>query len=480
MPGIKRNGSVWQNLDWLTVGLYSGILLFGWLIVYAVQYAPDGHALIGFDGLHGRQFMWIVISLVIGFTILIVEAEFFTSFAWVIYVVVFLLLIAVLLFAREVNGARSWLEIGSIKIQPSEFAKYATALALAKYLSMPQVNMSVLKDRLIALGVIGLPMGMIVIQGDVGSALVFTSFLLALYREGFSISLVIAGVYIATLFILTLILGDDILQIALAVITFLATTIVAQRYLRKQQQEAGRLIGILFLGIATFVLVMLLVKSFLVSLVLSIGLPVAIWFAGSFAKSDRVLITGTAAAYVLSALFSFFLVNYLFSDVLEPHQQERIKTLIGQSDDRDANYNVNQSKMTIASGGLAGKGFLQGTFTRYGHVPEQQTDFIFCTIGEEFGFLGSAGFLLAYLVLLIRIVVIAERQRSAFSRCFAYGVAGLFFVQITINVGMTIGLVPVIGIPLPFVSYGGSSVLAFSLLIFTMLRLDADRLMVFR
>ena len=477
---IRRQASVWGNVDWVTFALYLAIVLFGWLTVYAVQYSEDASRLFDLGGIHGRQLMWIGVSLVAGSVILIFDAEFFPSFSWVIYGVVLLLLVAVLFLAREVNGARSWLEFGSVKIQPAEFAKYATALALAKYLSMPGVTLREPGHRLRALAVIGAPMGLIVLQGDVGSALVFASFLVVLYREGFSIVMPAIMAYVGALFVLTLILEPAWLYGGLAAVTVGVVFAALQRPLRKQRTQTIYLLLLLLLGLALLVTLVVLTHSLILSLLGTAALFGVLVFAAAYLRRDRRWVLLPVGAFAASLFFGFFGVDFAFHDVLEPHQQERILTLIGQSTDRDANYNVDQSKMTIASGGWTGKGFLRGTFTRYGHVPEQQTDFIFCTIGEELGFLGAFGFLMAYLALLLRIVILAERQRSSFSRDFAYGVAGLFFVQIAINVGMTIGLVPVIGIPLPFVSYGGSSVLAFSLLVFTMLRLDADRLLVLR
>ena len=477
---MRRDGSVWASIDWITFGLYLFIMLFGWLVVYAVQYGPETSQLFDFGGIHGKQLIWIIISLVIGGIILVFDSEFFPGFAWIIYGVIMVMLLAVMFFAREVNGARSWLEIGPMKIQPSEFAKYATALALAKYLSIPGVLMKDLRSRMGALAVLGLPMGLIILQGDMGSALVFTSFLIVLYREGFSVSLVMVGAYVGALFVLSLILPPATLHGSIAVIVFGIALVVLQRPLRKNRPQTLKLLLLLGAGMATLVSLAVLKTGVIISSIASILFLVAVFYVSNYLRKERRWVLIPTVVFVGSLFFGFFLVDFAFNDLLESHQQERILTLVGQSTNRDATYNVDQSKMTIASGGLTGKGFLQGTFTRYGHVPEQQTDFIFCTIGEEFGFLGSFLFLLAYLGLLVRTVLLAERQRSTFSRDFAYGVAGLFFVQITINVGMTIGLVPVIGIPLPFVSYGGSSVLAFSLLVFTMLRLDADRLMVLR
>lgn len=455
-------------------------MLFGWLVVYAVQFGPQSSSLFNFSGIHGRQLIWIIISLIMGMMILIFDSEFFPGFAWIIYGLVMALVLFVMLTAREINGARAWLEFGSIKIQPSEFAKYATALALAKYLSMPSVNLAEWRSRAGALAVIGLPMLLIIGQKDTGSALVFTSFIFVLYREGFPIGAVVVGAYLAILGVLSLLVEPGYLHSAVALLCLGYAVFALQRSLKKNRQPTLNVLILLMIGMVVLIITGLLTESLWLSVLLAAVFMAVLYFFSQFLRRERRYILLPAGLFLLSLFFGFFIMDVAFNDVLEAHQRERILTLVGKNSDKDANYNVDQSKMTIASGGWLGKGYLQGTLTRYGHVPEQQTDFIFCTIGEEFGFVGSAAFLLAYLALLIRIVLLAERQRSAFSRSFAYGVAALFFVQIAINVGMTIGLVPVIGIPLPFVSYGGSSILAFSVLIFTMLRLDADRLLVLR
>jgi rod shape determining protein RodA len=477
---MKRSGNVWSNLDKLTLGLYLLIVFFGLLVVYAVQFEPGTSHFFDFGSIHGRQMMWIGISLVMGFTLLLFDTEFFTGFTWIIYGAVILLLIVVMLIGAEVNGARSWLQFGSVKIQPAEFAKYATALALAKMISAGGRDLRNLRDQIYCLAVIGLPAGLIILQGDPGSALVFAAFLIVLYREGFPIALVAIGIYTAALFLSTLSFQLGWLHGFLAATAIIVALLGTQKQFRKHQTQSIYLFLLYGIGLTVLIVTALLSRSLLITIPIALALFAGLVFATAFLRQERSLVLGTAGAFIISLFFSVFFVDFVFNDILEPHHQVRIQSLLGQKVTSDADYNVVQSKIAIASGGLTGKGYLEGTFTRFDHVPEQETDFIFCTVGEEFGFLGSLLFLLAYLSLLIRMVFLAERQRSRFSRCFAYGVAGLFFLQITINIGMTIGLAPVIGIPLPFISYGGSSVLAFSLLVFTMLRLDADRLLVLR
>jgi rod shape determining protein RodA len=329
------------------------------------------------------------------------------------------MLIGVLLFGITVAGSKSWFKLGSFAIQPAEFAKFATALALAKYLSLLHIDISRLKTKVIAVGLIFTPSVLILLQNDTGSALVYFSFVLVLFRQGFSGLILVVGVVMAVLFVSTLMLGELWVIGGMAVLVLLLLT-----FLKKYRKQAKTVIGILVL----------------------------------------------ASSFVFS-------VNYAFEHVLEPHQKMRINVLLGLEQDlRGAGYNVNQSKIAIGSGGLTGKGFRNGVLTRYHFVPEQSTDFIFCTVGEEWGFIGSSVVILLFLSLLIRLVLLAERQRSRFSRIYGYGVASVLFFHFSVNIAMTIGLAPVVGIPLPFFSYGGSSLWAFTILLFIFIKQDANRL----
>jgi rod shape determining protein RodA len=363
--------------------------------------------------------MWIIMSMVLAILILIVDAKFFSTFSFWIYVAMIGVLIGVLLFGSTVAGSKSWFKIGGFAIQPAEFAKFATALALARFLSALNTDISQLRTKLIAVGILFVPAALILLQNDTGSALVYFSFVLVLFREGFSGLIIVLGVVMALLFVLTLLLGEYWVIGGLAVLTLV--TFILKRRWRKQ-----------------------------IKLILSIFIM--------------------ASAFVFS-------VHYAFENVLEPHQKKRINVLLGiEQDLRGAGYNVNQSKIAIGSGGLTGKGFRNGVLTRYHFVPEQSTDFIFCTVGEEWGFLGSSVVVLLFLMLMIRLVILAERQRSRFSRIYGYGVASVLFFHFAINIGMTIGLAPVVGIPLPFFSYGGSSLWAFTILLFIFIKQDANRL----
>jgi len=416
---LRKRENIIANTDWLTVFLYLILVAFGWLTIYSASFDSPDTSMFDLSQRYGKQALWIGLALVLAFVIMIIDAKFFSAFSLWIYLFIMLVLIGVLLFGKTVAGSKSWLQIGSIAIQPAEFAKFATALALANYLGKLNVDINRLKTKLTAVSIIMTPMLLILLQNDTGSALVYFSFILVLYREGFSGIFIVLGLVIGILFVLTLLFGKLYLIIGLAAIALLG-----------------------------------------------------IWLSKKLRKNYKTII----GIFILSTLFVFS-VNYAFEEVLQAHHRNRIKVLLGMMHDpRGVGYNVNQSKIAIGSGGLTGKGFKQGMLTRYHFVPEQSTDFIFCTVGEERGFIGSSVLILLFLALLIRLVLLAERQRSAFSRIYGYGVASVLFFHFMINIGMTIGLMPVVGIPLPFFSYGGSSLWAFTILLFIFIKQDANRL----
>jgi rod shape determining protein RodA len=416
---LRNRESTIGNIDWITVLLYALLVFFGWLSIYSSSGGDGTGSIFDMSQRYGKQLLWIGLSVVIIIAVLLIDSKFFSSFAFVFYGAMILTLIGVLLFGKTVAGSRSWFQIGSFAIQPAEFAKFTTSLAVARYLSTLNVDMKNLKTPLIAMGLIGFPALLILLQNDTGSALVYAAFAIVLFREGFSGVVIFFGILLAVLFILTLLYGEIYVIAAIALILILLMVIF-----KKIRKNYKTLIGIF-------------------------------------------LLTG---AFVFS-------VHYAFQNVLEPHQKKRINVLLGiEKDPKGAGYNVNQSKIAIGSGGLTGKGFREGMLTRYHFVPEQSTDFIFCTVGEEWGFMGTFVVILLFLALLIRIVVLAERQRSRFSRIYGYGVASILFFHFAVNIGMTIGLAPVVGIPLPFFSYGGSSLWGFTLLLFIFVKQDADRL----
>lgn len=457
--------------------MYVLLVFLGWVNIYAAVYNEEHQSIFDISQRYGKQLMWIGAAFFLAFVILIIEGKFFSAFAYPTYLVMIFLLIAVLIFGREVNGARSWFQLGPIRFQPAEFAKFATCLAISRYISQFNFKIHKFKSLVVSGIILFTPAVLIILQRDAGSALVYTVFLLVLYREGLSGGVLFIGFLSAVLFIITLLLAKLYVLLAIIVFSFVCLKFMGMRF--KQV-----LIGLssIFIG---FTLVWGIVKLLQVEvsdygiLLISIALNMLPFLYHIYRERLKNAIWVLLIA--VGSLFFTFSVSYLFEKVLEPHQQERINDLLGiESDPSGAGYNVAQSKIAIGSGGFAGKGFLNGTQTKFKFVPEQSTDFIFCTVGEEWGFIGSTVVLFFLLTLIIRLLFLAERQRSPFSRIYGYGVACILFFHLAINVGMTIGLAPVIGIPLPFFSYGGSSLWAFTILLFVFLRLDANRLELLR
>lgn len=420
---MKQNKIISSNIDWLVTLIYIILVIMGWLNIYAAVY--DGESIQSIFDISlnsGRQLIWIGSSVILIIAILTIDFRFYESFAYVIYGLVVILLLLVLVLGREVAGSNSWFEVGGFRVQPSEFAKFATALAISRFMSGSMYKMANTKDFVITVALILLPPILIILQGDTGTALVFGAFVIVLYREGLNPWLILLGLFAIMIFVLTLFV------------------------------DKVYLMG----GIAT------LATTFIIF---------------SPKRPKRILLILAAAAAVAIMIFS---VDYFISEILRPHQQNRIKALINPSGDPlGYGWNVTQSKIAIGSGGLTGKGFLNGTQTIFGFVPEQSTDFIFCTIGEEHGWTGSLVVIALFLILLIRLVNLAERQKSRFAKIYGYAVASIIFIHFMVNIGMTIGLFPVIGIPLPFFSYGGSSLWAFTILLFIFLKLDANRTQIF-
>ena len=465
---MSRRPGTTREIDWLTIFLYIGLVFIGWLMIYSVSYTDDNPNLFDFSRRQGSQFIWMMLSFVIGGFALVVDNKFYRTFSYPIYGTIMLLLIGVLFLGQEVAGSTSWYNIGPFKFQPSEFAKFATALALANYLSSYNVSIHETKSRLISLGIIFLPMGLILLQGDAGSALVFTAFFIVLFREGMPSLLYLAGIIIAALSIMALVL--DRLPI-LAVLVFAAMLLLTFGLKTRKFQV---LLGVVVLMILAYFAFQYGLAYYVLGVA---GVAFLVLAFQNFKQKNRSLANLVMVGLVISVGYTFT-VNYGFNSLLKPHQQERINVWLQPSkcDPLGSLYNLNQSKMAIASGGLDGKGFRNGPMTQLKYVPEQPTDFIFCTVGEEHGFLGAIGLVVLFLLLLVRITDLAERQRSKFSRLYAYGVAGILFFHFLVNIGMTIGLMPVIGIPLPFISYGGSSLLSFTILLAILVKLDSARL----
>ena len=420
---MNERNSIIGKIDWVTVLIYLALVMIGWFSIFSARYNEAHPSIFDLTQVYGKQLLWIGGALLVGFVILLIDAKFFNVFSLWIYIFFLFCLFAVLVYGTATKGATAWIDLGGgVKLQPSEFAKMATALAVAGYLDRLDVDLQKRKDQIVTAALILIPMALVLLQNDTGSAIVFVSFIFVLYREGFPGAgwVMVAGVTAILLFVFTLVWSQKVMYIILG--SLLVLTLVY--YLITRKKGIVKMLGV----------------------------------------------------FAIAFMFVFS-VDYAFNKVLQEHQKNRILVLLGQLDDpKGVGYNVHQSKIAIGSGGFAGKGFLEGTQTKYDFVPEQHTDFIFCTIGEEGGFLGTSIVVLLYVALLIRIIILAERQRSTFSRVYGYAIAGILFVHVAINIGMTIGLVPVIGIPLPFLSYGGSSMLAFTMMLAIFVKQDANRL----
>jgi len=467
-----RTKSIWAKTDWLIIILYLVLITLGWISIYAAVYNEEHQNIFDMSQRYGKQLLWIAFAILIALMLLAVDSKAFPMFAYIIYIVIILSLISVLLFGKEVHSSRSWFEIGDFRLQPSEFAKFATALALASFMSKHDFILFNIKN-IISLAIITLlPTFLILLQPDTGSSLVYLSFVLVLYREGLSGTILFIAVVFTILFILTLLLKMYAIMIIIASFSILFFHLVRRKI--KETLFAILILGGLITFIYTINYFLNLNIELHIILAISIIISSIIYFIYSFRK--RMYNIFIIIAILLGSLFFTFSVNYIFYNILEEHQQTRINILLGVEEDlQGAGYNVHQSKIAIGSGGLLGKGFLQGTQTKYNFVPEQDTDFIFCTVGEEWGYLGTTIVILLYLALLLRLIFLAERQKSVFSRIYGYCVASILFFHITVNIGMTIGLLPVIGIPLPFFSYGGSSLWSFTILLFIFIKLDTSR-----
>jgi rod shape determining protein RodA len=469
---MPRRINIWANIDWITVMVFLVMIFFGWINIYAAVYNEDASSIFDSTERYGKQFIWIIAAIVIAFFVVITDSRFYTFFAYLIYGAVIFSLLLVLVIGKEVNGARSWFELGSFGLQPSEFAKFATVLGLSKYLSSKNKQLTQVKTLFISLVILTIPAILVALQPDMGSVLVYFALVLVLFREGLSPYLFVTGFVAIILFILTLLLENIYIYIALVFITGVIHLLSERNFVLTLKGAiifiiAGASIyGLSLLGGGEVQLEVIGMLAVIVS-----GLSWAYYIYRYKARNLLVLLT-----FLLGSMVFIFMVDFAFNKVLKPHQRTRINIVLGiESDPYGTGYNLNQSKISIGSGGFSGKGFLNGTQTKFKFVPEQDTDFIFCTVGEEWGFLGTTFVILLFAILLIRLVNIAERQRSSFARVYGYGVVSILLFHLVINIGMTIGLVPVIGIPLPFFSYGGSSLWGFTILLFVFLRLDAGR-----
>ncbi len=469
---MPNRNNVWANIDWITVSIYLAMMFIGWINIYAAVYNEEHKSIFDFSQQYGKQLIWIFAAIFIAMLMINTDSKFFVAFAMPIYVTILLLLMLVPFIGTEINGAKSWIQIGNFLLQPSEFMKMATSLALARFISSYNFKMHNYKSLLIVAGIILIPVGLIFLQNDTGSAIVFGVFLLVLYREGLNGIVLFFTFLIALVFILTMVLNSFVTILVLTIAAFLINFLI-----KRKSKRTLVALGIFTAIFAIFWFINYLIQGSIepVYFILTAAfLSSAIFFLWAMVLHKRSLAV-LIGIYLGSVLFTVS-VDYVFHNIMEQHQRDRINELLGiQSDIHGAGYHVNQSKIAIGSGGFFGKGFLQGTQTKFDFVPEQSTDFIFCTVGEEWGFLGTTLVIALFMGLLMRLIYLAERNRSKFSRVYGYCVATILFFHFAINIGMTIGLAPVIGIPLPFFSYGGSSLWSFTLLLFVFVRLDASR-----
>ena len=478
----ETTASAFRYVDWFTVIQYIILVGLGMVSIYAASYDFDHANMLSFAEFSGKQFRWIGLSLAMGLVILLIDVRVYENYAYVIYAIILVLLLVTIFIAPDIKGSHSWLKVGPMSLQPAEFGKFATALCLAKLFSGYNFSLNASrKNYARALLIIFLPVILILGQQETGSALVYLSLFFVLYREGMSGLVLLAALCAVVFFVVevkftgSLLLGIPVGEAA--VFMMIMVLIVAMLALYCKDIIAARNVLLWFVGSGAVAAALTLASLeipglifFLSVIAVSLVYCILLMFK---TKARHLLVTVAAALASIAFMFS---VNYTFTSVLQDHQQMRIKVALGIEEDlRGAGYNVNQSKIAIGSGGMWGKGFLNGTQTKLKYVPEQHTDFIYCTIGEEEGFVGAATVLLLFVVLILRVLSIAERQPTVFGRVYAYCVASYLIFHIAINIGMVIGLCPVIGIPLPFFSYGGSSLWGFTFLLFILLRIDASR-----
>ena len=478
-----KQPSVLRSLDWWTIGIYLALLTFGWISVCGASYTYGETDIFSLDTRSGMQIVWIATSICLGFVIVMLDDRFYDTFSYVIYALLVILLFLTIFNPHSIKGSRSWLVLGPLRLQPAEFAKFATALALAKFMSTYGYNIHKLKHFAATLAIVLVPMGFIILQRETGSALVYLSFFLMFYREGMPGGVLFTGVAMVIYFVVGIRFEDVMLWDTPTSVGKFAVLLMVQvfsSFMVSIYCGNTRLRNHLLMFCVGTTILALLFSEFVIPfdivwvqlIVTAILIGYIVWTALSVAIGKYFLIV----LFALGSMTFFYSADYVLNNVMEPHQRTRINVLLGLDEDlAGAGYNVHQSEIAIGSGGLEGKGFLNGTQTKLKYVPEQDTDFIFCTVGEEEGFLGSAGVLLLFLCLILRLIHLAERQPFRFGRVYGYCVLSVFLFHVFINVGMVLGLTPVIGIPLPFFSYGGSSLWGFTLLLFIFLRIDAGR-----
>lgn len=461
------------SIDWWSVLLYALLVGTGWLAIYSAGYNESAPEILDLAQKHGMQLVWIGIAFFVAVTLLLLDDVYFHMFAYPAYWISIALLLFTLMFGREVNGAKAWLFVGNLGLQPAEFVKYAASLAVARYMSRDVFNINDWRELFKLLGLIFLPAAIIIWQNDTGSAVVFASFLLVLYHEGLSGWMCLAIVMAGVVFILSLLLTPAAVTLILLLFFVALDGVMNRDWRRNLIFTSAIALGTLtlYFGISLFFDTYISIYLCLLLSCVVGGIYALIYAYKARLRSTMLMVVMFGGCCLLGVAS-----DYVFDNVLQTHQQKRILHLLGlESDPQTWGYNVNQSEIAIGSGGFLGKGFLAGTQTRYDFVPEQGTDFIFSTVGEQWGFLGAAGVVVLFALLIFRLIRMGDRQREPFRKIYCYSVAAIFFTHVIINIGMTIGVMPVIGIPLPFFSYGGSSFLAFTLLFFTAVKLDAGK-----
>ncbi len=475
-----RQQSVLRNIDWWTIIIYMALLSFGWISVCGASYSYGDTDIFSLSTRSGMQIVWIGTSIMLGFVIVMLDDRFYDTFAYILYGLLLILLFATIFNPHSIKGSRSWLVLGPLRIQPAEFAKFATALALAKFMSTYGYNIQQWKHFAATLLIILLPMTFIVLQRETGSALVYFSFFLMFYREGMPGSILFTGVAMVIYFVVGIRYAEVYIGSSPTAVGKFAVLLLVQLFsigmvwVYCNRRIAWRLLlGSLGITLLSLPLLTIPFNISYIQLALVVALIGYLIWEGLGSRLHHYYFI---ALFAIGSTLFYYGADYIMQEVMEPHQRSRINVLLGLDEDlRGAGYNVHQSEIAIGSGGLEGKGFLNGTQTKLKFVPEQDTDFIFCTVGEEEGFVGSAGVLVLFLLLIWRLIYLSERQPFHFGRIYGYCVLSIFLFHVFINVGMVLGLTPVIGIPLPFFSYGGSSLWGFTILLFIFLRLDASR-----
>ncbi len=473
MTGRSYNNNLsLGRVDWSMIAIYAALVLMGWINIYAAVYDPDHSSIFDMGQSHGKQLMWIGISAFIAISVLLIDDKYYHVFAYPLYWLSILFLLGVFVFGKEINGARSWYEFGSVRVQPTEFVKVTASLALARCMSSYAFNIHSPRSLLNVGLILGIPVAIIILQNDTGSALVYTSFFFMLYREGANRWIYITVFLMLLLFVLSFLVEPVPLLAILVLICVIGEGLTNGRWKTKIIYLAGVALAALGLYFGSLALG----RPVSAEAAVIAAVAVSLIFVAIYAYRSRLRNVWFFVLLFFGSLAFTQTIDYVFDNVLQIHHQKRILDLLGiESDLKGWGYNVNQSKIAIGSGGLTGKGFLEGTQTKYNFVPEQSTDFIFCTVGEEWGFLGSLVVVSLFGMLILKLIAMGERQQEAFGRIYCYCAAGILLFHVAINIGMTIGLMPVIGIPLPFFSYGGSSLIAFTLLLFIAIKLDTSK-----